>query len=120
MPKKIHSLTHTYPVTSLKIGQHTGRLMASSDTNSLNVWAIGKTTPILKLSSPNSSCIALDWNEEIIVAGNHNGSLKLWDLETEKGGLLLLAICCNTYVKSYTKPNWSQPYYLLRRVPSFR
>jgi katanin p80 WD40 repeat-containing subunit B1 len=53
----------------------------------VNVWAIGKTTALLNLtghSSPIES-VAIDWNEELLVAGSSSGAIKLWDLQHAKG-----------------------------------
>lgn len=49
----------------------------------VNVWMIGKPQPLLSLHAHQGrvECVTLDKAEEVVVAGSHKGTLKLWDLE---------------------------------------
>jgi katanin p80 WD40 repeat-containing subunit B1 len=71
--------------------------------NQVNVWAIGKTTALLNLtghSSPIES-VAIDWHEELLVAGSSSGAIKLWDLQHAKGYMIFIYECsCQIFVES--------------------
>ncbi|KAI8819538.1 WD40-repeat-containing domain protein [Fimicolochytrium jonesii] len=85
---KIHDfVAHDAQATCLRIGAKSGRVMVTGgEDRKVNLWAVGKTSPILSLGGHASSieCVTLDWPEEIVVAGSSSGTLKLWDLEHAK------------------------------------
>ncbi|TPX60014.1 hypothetical protein PhCBS80983_g02077 [Powellomyces hirtus] len=85
---KIHDfVAHDAPATCLKIGGKSARVMVTGgEDRKVNLWAIGKTAPILSLAGHASAieCVTLDYPEEIVVAGSSSGTLKLWDLEHAK------------------------------------
>ncbi|KAJ3147684.1 Katanin p80 WD40 repeat-containing subunit B1 [Geranomyces michiganensis] len=85
---KIHDfVAHDAAATCLKIGGKSARVMVTGgEDRKVNLWAVGKTTPILSLAGHASAieCVTLDWPEEIVVAGSASGTLKLWDLEQAK------------------------------------
>ncbi|KAJ3150390.1 Katanin p80 WD40 repeat-containing subunit B1 [Geranomyces variabilis] len=85
---KIHDfVAHDAAATCLKIGGKSARVMVTGgEDRKVNLWAVGKTTPILSLAGHASTieCVTLDWPEEIVVAGSASGTLKLWDLEQAK------------------------------------
>ncbi|KAJ3093123.1 Katanin p80 WD40 repeat-containing subunit B1 [Quaeritorhiza haematococci] len=87
-PVRIHNfVAHNTTVNCLRIGPQSGRVMVTGgDDSKVNVWAIGKTSPILSLQGHASpvTCAAMDWPEEIVVAGASSGTVKLWDLEHAK------------------------------------
>ncbi len=78
---------HSKEATCLAIGAKSGRVMCSGGADFIvNLWAIGKPASILSLSghvTPISS-VAMDFPEELVVAGSASGSIKLWDLEQAK------------------------------------
>lgn len=67
-------------------------MATGGEDNLVNIWAVGKTTPLTSLSGLASSIesVALDWNEELLVAGSSLGSIKLWDLEQARAVRSLL------------------------------
>ncbi|KAJ3311083.1 Katanin p80 WD40 repeat-containing subunit B1 [Boothiomyces sp. JEL0838] len=78
---------HSMKTTCAKIGPKSGRVMATGGQDrNVNLWAIGKQKSILSLSGhvTQVESVALDWPEELVVAGSAGGSLKLWDLEQAK------------------------------------
>ncbi|TPX68879.1 hypothetical protein SpCBS45565_g02804 [Spizellomyces sp. 'palustris'] len=80
-------VAHNANGTCLRIGPKSGRVMVTGgEDRKVNLWAIGKTAPILSLSGHASAieCVTLDWPEEIVVAGSSSGTIKLWDLEHAK------------------------------------
>ncbi|KAJ3388433.1 WD repeat-containing protein 90 [Lobulomyces angularis] len=87
-PSKIHEfVAHSSNVKCLKLGNKSGRILATGgEDNKVNIWAVGKSTPIMSLNGHSSAIdsVALDSQEEICVAGLSSGILKLWDLESAK------------------------------------
>ncbi|KAI9090476.1 WD40-repeat-containing domain protein [Phlyctochytrium arcticum] len=80
-------VAHDAATTCLRIGPKSGRVMVTGgEDRKVNLWTIGKTTPILSLGGHATSieCVTLDWPEEIVVAGSSAGTIKLWDLEHAK------------------------------------
>ncbi|KAJ3319917.1 hypothetical protein HDV06_005816 [Boothiomyces sp. JEL0866] len=78
---------HSMKTTCAKIGPKSGRVMATGGQDrNVNLWAIGKQKSILSLTGhvTQVDSVALDWPEELVVAGSAGGSLKLWDLEQAK------------------------------------
>ncbi|KAE8798513.1 Katanin p80 WD40 repeat-containing subunit B1-like protein 1 [Hordeum vulgare] len=80
-------VAHDAEVRSLAIGKKSSRVFITggSDRN-VNLWAIGKQTPLLSLSGHTSSVEAVEFDtaEVLVLAGSSNGSIKLWDLEEAK------------------------------------
>ncbi|KAI9000020.1 WD40-repeat-containing domain protein [Gaertneriomyces semiglobifer] len=80
-------VAHSATATCLRIGQKSGRVMVTGgEDRKVNLWAVGKSAPILSLSGHSSSIesVALDYPEEIVVAGSATGTIKMWDLEHAK------------------------------------
>ncbi|KAL3143620.1 Quinone-dependent D-lactate dehydrogenase [Trebouxia sp. C0009 RCD-2024] len=80
-------VAHTSHVNCLKIGRKSaGVLVTGGEDKKVNVWAIGKPTPVLSLSGHQSAveCVSFDSAEEVVVAGATGGTVKLWDLEQAK------------------------------------
>ncbi|TPX31072.1 hypothetical protein SmJEL517_g05499 [Synchytrium microbalum] len=78
---------HIGSTLCLRIGPKSGRVMVTGgEDKKINLWAIGKTTPLLSLSghSTDITAVTLDWPEEIVVAGASSGTIKLWDLQHAK------------------------------------
>lgn len=74
-------------VRCLQIGAKSSRVLVTGGGDCrVLLWAIGKPSAILTLQGHSSSVesVALDWPEELVVAGSLQGSLKLWDLEQAK------------------------------------
>ncbi|KAK3162123.1 hypothetical protein QOZ80_1BG0085790 [Eleusine coracana subsp. coracana] len=77
-------VAHDAEVRSLAIGKKSNRVFITGGSDcKVNLWAIGKQTPILSLSGHTSSveAVQLDSTEVIALAGSSNGSIKAWDLE---------------------------------------
>ncbi|KAI9203512.1 WD40-repeat-containing domain protein [Polychytrium aggregatum] len=80
-------VAHTGNVNCLRIGPKSGRVMVTGgEDKRVNLWAIGKTNPVMSLSGHATSvtCATLDWLEEFVAAGSASGVLKLWDLTHSK------------------------------------
>jgi WD40 repeat protein len=100
---------HTSAVRCAAIGRKSNQVIATGgEDRKVNVWAVGKPQPVLRLTGHTSSveCVAFDAEEEVsiskcsailffnsiielmmsqvIVAGNQSGTVKLWDLEQAK------------------------------------
>ncbi|TPX49956.1 hypothetical protein SeMB42_g02414 [Synchytrium endobioticum] len=78
---------HVGHTLCLRIGPKSGRVMVTGgEDKKINLWAIGKTTPVMSLSghSTDVTSVTLDWPEEIVVAGSSSGAIKLWDLQHAK------------------------------------
>ena len=98
---------HTSAVRCAAIGRKSNQVVATGgEDRKVNVWAVGKPQPVLRLTGHTSSveCVAFDAEEEVrsnlyqhsadasfpltrlqvIVAGNQSGTVKLWDLEQAK------------------------------------
>lgn len=74
-------------MTSLRIGRQSGRvLVTGGEDKKVNVWAIGKSTPIMGLTGHTSSVesVAFDAGEEFVLAGSSGGTVKMWDLDAKK------------------------------------
>ena len=61
-------------------------MVTGGDDKKVNLWSIGKSSPILSLAGHQSAveCVTFDNAEEVVVAGAAGGTLKLWDLEEAK------------------------------------
>ncbi|KQK10070.1 hypothetical protein BRADI_2g51760v3 [Brachypodium distachyon] len=80
-------VAHDADVRSLAIGKKTSRVfITGGNDRKVNLWAIGKQTPLLSLSGHTSSVEAVEFDtaEVLVLAGSSNGSIKLWDLEEAK------------------------------------
>ncbi|KAL6845258.1 hypothetical protein ACP4OV_024753 [Aristida adscensionis] len=80
-------VAHDADVRSLAIGKKSSRVfITGGDDRKVNLWAIGKQTPLLSLSGHTSSVEAVQFDsaEVLVLAGSSNGSIKLWDLEEAK------------------------------------
>jgi len=78
---------HSSAVRCAAIGRKSNQVIATGgEDRKVNVWAVGKPQPVLRLTGHTSSveCVAFDAEEEVIVAGNQSGTVKLWDLEQAK------------------------------------
>ncbi|CAM0883332.1 unnamed protein product [Alopecurus aequalis] len=80
-------VAHDAEVRSLAIGKKSSRVFITGGSDrKVNLWAIGKQTPLLSLSGHTSSVEAVEFDtaEVLVLAGSSNGSIKLWDLEEAK------------------------------------
>ncbi|KAG8078146.1 hypothetical protein GUJ93_ZPchr0007g5117 [Zizania palustris] len=80
-------VAHDADVRSLSIGKKSSRVFITGGSDrKVNLWAIGKQTPLLSLSGHTSSVEAVEFDtaEVLVLAGSSNGSIKLWDLEEAK------------------------------------
>ncbi|KAK1260627.1 hypothetical protein QJS04_geneDACA022532 [Acorus gramineus] len=74
-------------VNCLSIGKKSRRVFVTGgDDRKVNLWAVGRTTPLLCLSGHTSSVksVTYDSEEVLVVAGASSGTIKLWDLEQSK------------------------------------
>jgi len=81
-------VAHDADVRSLAIGKKSSRVfITGGNDRKVNLWAIGKQTPLLSLSGHTSAveAVQFDSSEMLVLAGSSNGSIKLWDLEEAKG-----------------------------------
>ncbi|TVU34896.1 hypothetical protein EJB05_16752 [Eragrostis curvula] len=86
-PKIEEFVAHDAEVRSLSIGKKSSRVFITGGSDrKVNLWAIGKQTPLLSLSGHTSSVEAVQFDsaEVLVLAGSSNGSIKLWDLEEAK------------------------------------
>ncbi|CAD6236512.1 unnamed protein product [Miscanthus lutarioriparius] len=86
-PKLENFVAHDADVRSLSIGKKSSRLfITGGNDRKVNLWAIGKQTPLLTLSGHTSAVEAVQFDsaEVLVLAGSSNGSIKLWDLEEAK------------------------------------
>jgi len=80
-------VAHDADVRSLAIGKKSSRVfITGGNDRKVNLWAIGKQTPLLSLSGHTSAVevVQFDSAEMLVLAGSSNGSIKLWDLEEAK------------------------------------
>ncbi|KAK8453808.1 hypothetical protein SEVIR_5G344400v4 [Setaria viridis] len=80
-------VAHDADVRSLAIGKKSSRVfITGGNDRKVNLWAIGKQTPLLSLSGHTSAVetVQFDSAEVLVLAGSSNGSIKLWDLEEAK------------------------------------
>ncbi|XP_021310962.1 katanin p80 WD40 repeat-containing subunit B1 homolog isoform X2 [Sorghum bicolor] len=80
-------VAHDAEVRSLSIGKKSSRVfITGGNDRKVNLWAIGKQTPLLTLSGHTSAVEAVQFDsaEVLVLAGSSNGSIKLWDLEEAK------------------------------------
>ncbi|KAG2592178.1 hypothetical protein PVAP13_5NG529500 [Panicum virgatum] len=80
-------VAHDADVRSLAIGKKSSRVfITGGNDRKVNLWAIGKQTPLLSLSGHTSAVEAVQFDsaEMLVLAGSSNGSIKLWDLEEAK------------------------------------
>ncbi|KAK3165627.1 hypothetical protein QOZ80_1AG0035730 [Eleusine coracana subsp. coracana] len=80
-------VAHDAEVRSLSIGKKSSRVFITGGSDrKVNLWAIGKQTPLLSLSGHTASVEAVQFDsaEMLVLAGSSNGSIKLWDLEEAK------------------------------------
>ncbi|XP_052140737.1 katanin p80 WD40 repeat-containing subunit B1 homolog KTN80.2-like isoform X1 [Oryza glaberrima] len=80
-------VAHDAEVRSLSIGKKSSRVFITGGSDrKVNLWAIGKQTPLLSLSGHTGSVEAVEFDtaEVLVLAGSSNGSIKLWDLEEAK------------------------------------
>ncbi|CAL4961060.1 unnamed protein product [Urochloa decumbens] len=80
-------VAHDADVRSLAIGKKSSRVfITGGNDRKVNLWAIGKQTPLLSLSGHTSAVEAVQFDsaEVLVLAGSSNGSIKLWDLEEAK------------------------------------
>ncbi|KAK1284171.1 hypothetical protein QJS10_CPB21g00709 [Acorus calamus] len=74
-------------VNCLSIGKKLRRVFVTGgDDRKVNLWAVGRTTPLLCLSGHTSpvKSVTYDSEEVLVVAGASSGTIKLWDLEQSK------------------------------------
>ncbi|KAI8897385.1 WD40-repeat-containing domain protein [Globomyces pollinis-pini] len=88
---KHHKLTsflaQSNTVSCLSIGPKSSRVLVTGGLDRIvNLWAIGNHSPVLSLQGHVTSIhsVAMDWPEELVVAGSSGGCLKLWDLQEAK------------------------------------
>ncbi|CAO2166620.1 unnamed protein product [Urochloa humidicola] len=80
-------VAHDADVRSLAVGKKSSRVfITGGNDRKVNLWAIGKQTPLLSLSGHTSAVEAVQFDsaEVLVLAGSSNGSIKLWDLEEAK------------------------------------
>ncbi|MFS8026470.1 putative transcription factor WD40-like family [Helianthus anomalus] len=84
---KLQFVAHSANVNCIRIGKKTGRLFVTGgDDEILNVWSIGKPTPVTSLSGHTSpiETVAFDSTEHLVAAGASSGVVQLWDLQETK------------------------------------
>ncbi|KAJ0966002.1 hypothetical protein J5N97_027140 [Dioscorea zingiberensis] len=91
MAKRGHKLqefvAHASDVNCLSIGKKSCRVfITGGEDRKVNLWAFGKTTPLMSLSGNTSpvESATFDSTEVLVLAGSSNGTIKLWDLEEAK------------------------------------
>ncbi|KAG4977912.1 hypothetical protein AAZX31_13G227100 [Glycine max] len=80
-------VAHSASVNCLNIGKKACRLfITGGDDHKVNLWTIGKPTPITSLSGHTSpvESVAFDSGEVLVLGGASTGVIKLWDLEEAK------------------------------------
>ncbi|KAL8152176.1 hypothetical protein V2J09_009936 [Rumex salicifolius] len=81
-------VAHSRSVRCVSIGKKVERrlLLTGGDDHRVNVWRIGKPSPLTSLSGHSScvECVAFDSAVISVLAGASSGALKLWDLEHSK------------------------------------
>ncbi|XP_020091329.1 katanin p80 WD40 repeat-containing subunit B1 homolog isoform X2 [Ananas comosus] len=80
-------VAHSTDVNCVSIGKKSNRVfITGGEDRKVNLWAIGKPTPLLSLAGHTSSVdsVAFDTAEVLVLAGSSNGTIKLWDLEEAK------------------------------------
>nr|XP_015224162.1 PREDICTED: katanin p80 WD40 repeat-containing subunit B1 [Lepisosteus oculatus] len=80
-------VAHASNVSSLVLGQTSGRLLATGGEDCrVNIWAVNKPNCIMSLMGHNNPVESIQFNssEEQVVAGSQSGSLRVWDLEAAK------------------------------------
>ncbi|XP_008800146.2 katanin p80 WD40 repeat-containing subunit B1 homolog KTN80.4-like [Phoenix dactylifera] len=80
-------IAHTSDVKCLNIGKKSSRVFVTGgEDRKVNLWAIGKPTPLLSLCGHTSAVesVAFDSAEVLVLAGSSSGTIKLWDLEEAK------------------------------------
>ena len=85
-------VAHASTVNSVFIGRKSGTLMATGgDDKKVNIWSIGKPNCVASISGHQSAveCVALDGNEQTVVAGSAGGTVKMWDVERHTVGRTL-------------------------------
>lgn len=63
-------------------------LATGGEDKKVNLWRIGQPQVVKSLSGLQSpvECVTFDAGEDAIAAGGANGTVKVWDLESGKGG----------------------------------
>ncbi|CAH2044180.1 unnamed protein product [Thlaspi arvense] len=87
-------VAHTAAVNCLKIGRKSSRvLVTGGEDHKVNLWAIGKPNAILSLYGHSSGIdsVTFDASEVLVAAGAASGTIKLWDLEEAKTGVVFLS-----------------------------
>ncbi|KAJ4809171.1 hypothetical protein LUZ62_021737 [Rhynchospora pubera] len=80
-------VAHSSDVKCLSIGKKSNRVfITGSEDRKVNLWSIGKTTPLQSLQGHTSAVesVAFDSGEVLVLGGASNGAIKLWDLEEAK------------------------------------
>ena len=69
--------------------------MTGDDNNYLNLWSFQGNTPILQYSGFNSDVTSAAFSygdERFVFAGSQAGTIVVWDIEAQKGMLVLFII----------------------------
>ncbi|KAJ8497601.1 hypothetical protein OPV22_008153 [Ensete ventricosum] len=80
-------VAHAADVNCVAIGKKSSRVFVTGGADrKVNLWAIGKPTPLLSLSGHMGSVesVAFDSAEVLVLGGSSTGIIKLWDLEEAK------------------------------------
>ncbi|CAL9759218.1 unnamed protein product [Musa acuminata subsp. burmannicoides] len=80
-------VAHASDVNCVAIGKKSSRVFVTGgEDRKVNLWAIGKPTPLLSLSGHMGSVesVAFDSAEVLVLGGSSTGIIKLWDLEEAK------------------------------------
>ncbi|WOL12970.1 katanin p80 WD40 repeat-containing subunit [Canna indica] len=80
-------VAHASDVKCVAIGKKSSKIfITGGEDRKVNLWAFGKSTPLLSLSGHMGSVesVAFDSAEVLVLGGSSNGIIKLWDLEEAK------------------------------------
>ncbi|KAL9644745.1 hypothetical protein ABK040_012399 [Willaertia magna] len=78
---------HKKEVICAKIGRKSGQIIATGGEDAIvKVWLVANEEALLTLSGHKSpvTCLTFNQGDDIIVAGSEQGSIRLWDLNSQQ------------------------------------